>query len=177
MISLTTNRGADYLVIVVSVEGFVEGCILNAVHHVSVFGIHRTSSLLSRSVRHHRAAFFVVRFTLPTMIVYLCTGIIASVNNAKLPTVYWCLLYSFTGTFLRMYAKSPPRRVEPLAGLCAALTVVIYRHGKRIYSVIHRFHPNKMRSLYACGGLRRMTINRGRILGEMRIDRTFYSMI
>lgn len=107
MISLTTNRGADYLVIVVSVESFVEGCILNAVHHVSVFGIHRTSSLLSRSVRHHRAAFFVVRFTLPTMIVYLCTGIISSVNNANLSTGYWCLLYSFTGTFFGRCRKRP----------------------------------------------------------------------
>ena len=34
------------IIFVISVDRFVEGCILNAVHHVPVFGVHLTTSSL-----------------------------------------------------------------------------------------------------------------------------------
>ena len=34
------------IIIVISVDGFVEGCILNAVHHVTILGIHEVTSSL-----------------------------------------------------------------------------------------------------------------------------------
>lgn len=46
------------IIIVISVNGFVKCCILNAVHHVTILGIHEVTLLsVSRSALPRRVAF------------------------------------------------------------------------------------------------------------------------
>lgn len=82
MITLTTNRGSDYLVvIVVPVDRFVEGRILNTIHHVTIIGVHRISSFPAVRCASTGRLFLSFGFPLLTVIVYHYKGIDASVNS------------------------------------------------------------------------------------------------
>jgi len=62
------QQGADYLVVIVPVERFVEGRILNAVHFVSVLGIHGASSSLEPFGVAAPGGFFVVQVSPPDIV-------------------------------------------------------------------------------------------------------------